>query len=53
MYLIIGRVIEVVLKIRVGWSNNIEGLKSLLRFLSREINLEKVELSRFNIELKS
>lgn len=45
------RVIEKISRIRIGLPDNIRGLKSSLKFLIREINLEKVESGRFNIEL--
>lgn len=45
------KVVKKIFKTRIGLPNNIRGLESLSKFLSKEINLEKVELSRFNMEL--
>lgn len=52
MYLIIDRVIREAFGIEIRLPNNIEVLENLLRFLSKEINLEKVELEGFNTKLK-
>lgn len=38
---------------RAGLADIFEGLESLLRLPNREINLEKIELGRFKIEIQS
>lgn len=51
MYLLMDKVVKEAFGTKIGLPNNIEGLKSSSKFLSREINLKKIELGGFNIKL--
>lgn len=51
IYLAIDKAREKVFQIRIWLPNNTRGSKSLLRSLSKKVDLEKVEPSRPNVEL--
>lgn len=51
IYLITNIVAKVVLRTKVDYLNNTKSLESLLRSLSRKVNMKEVKPNRFNIEL--
>lgn len=51
MYLVTNTAAKKISGIKIELSNKIGGLESLLRSLSREIDLKKVEPGRFNTDL--